>query len=201
MNKVTTGIILTVAFAIMGITSAHASSHNWDKVAECESGGNWAINTGNGYRGGLQFSDSTWHAYGGTGSANNASKSQQIAVAERVLAGQGRGAWPVCGQYLTSGSSSTSHSTGSYVAPKRSFVDNIPKKTYKPVERHTAVPEETSDNNTGTPVSYKVVSGDSLSDIAQKHGVSWQHVYNANKKLIGDNPDLIFPGQEFHFTI
>ena len=73
-----------------------APSSVWDRVAQCESGGNWGTNTGNGYYGGLQFSASTWRAYGGRGSASNASREEQIAVAERVLAGQGWGAWPVC---------------------------------------------------------------------------------------------------------
>jgi LysM repeat protein len=73
---------------------------NWAAIAACESGGNWSANTGNGFYGGLQFSEGTWLAYGGgryAPSANLASESQQIAVAERVLAGQGIGAWPVCG--------------------------------------------------------------------------------------------------------
>ena len=64
----------------------------WDQLAECESGGNWNIDTGNGYRGGLQFSQSTWEAYGGSGNPANASRDQQIAVAENVLEGQGWGA-------------------------------------------------------------------------------------------------------------
>ncbi|MEV4615874.1 transglycosylase family protein, partial [Kitasatospora sp. NPDC049258] len=71
----------------------------WDKVAQCESTGNWAINSGNGFYGGLQFTNSTWAAFGGTSyapQANLASKAQQIAVAEKVLAAQGPGAWPVC---------------------------------------------------------------------------------------------------------
>jgi hypothetical protein len=73
---------------------------NWDAIAACESGGNWGISTGNGFSGGLQFSQGTWNAYGGgqyASSASGASRSQQIAVAQRVLAGQGIGAWPVCG--------------------------------------------------------------------------------------------------------
>ncbi|WP_424217672.1 transglycosylase family protein (plasmid) [Streptomyces sp. BI20] len=77
-----------------------ASVSTWDKVAQCESGGNWAINTGNGYYGGLQFSASTWAAYGGRDYAPNAhqaTKKQQILIAEKVLAGQGAGAWPHCG--------------------------------------------------------------------------------------------------------
>ncbi|MGP6175032.1 transglycosylase family protein [Corynebacterium sp. A21] len=71
----------------------------WDSLAQCESGGNWSINTGNGYQGGLQFSASTWAAFGGTAyaaSANQASREQQIAIAEKVRAGQGWGAWPAC---------------------------------------------------------------------------------------------------------
>jgi LysM repeat protein len=73
---------------------------NWNAIAACESGGNWSTNTGNGFYGGLQFTQQTWQAYGGgqyAQSANEATPSQQIAVAQRVLAGQGIGAWPVCG--------------------------------------------------------------------------------------------------------
>ena len=79
------------------VLSAPAQARSvWDSVAACESGGNWAINTGNGYYGGLQFSSSTWRAYGGTryaSRANLASKAAQIATAQRVLAAQGPGAW------------------------------------------------------------------------------------------------------------
>ena len=79
---------------------ASSGGANWSAIASCESGGNWSANTGNGFYGGLQFTEGTWLAYGGgqyAPSANLASPSQQIAVAERVLAGQGIGAWPVCG--------------------------------------------------------------------------------------------------------
>lgn len=75
-----------------------ATSVNWDAIAACESGGNWSISTGNGYSGGLQFTPSTWRSNGGSGSAANASRSEQIRVAENVLASQGIGAWPVCGR-------------------------------------------------------------------------------------------------------
>ena len=71
---------------------------NWDAVAQCESGGNWAISTGNGFSGGLQFTSSTWHANGGSGSPAGASREEQIRVAENVLHTQGIGAWPVCGR-------------------------------------------------------------------------------------------------------
>jgi len=79
---------------------ASSGGVNWSAIAACESGGNWSTNTGNGFSGGLQFSQGTWDAYGGgqySSSAAGASQSQQIAVAQRVLAGQGIGAWPVCG--------------------------------------------------------------------------------------------------------
>ena len=72
----------------------------WDRLAQCESGGNWGVNTGNGYSGGLQFAPGTWRANGGTGSAHNASRAEQIRVAERVRASQGWGAWPACSSKL-----------------------------------------------------------------------------------------------------
>jgi LysM repeat protein len=72
----------------------------WDRLAQCESGGNWGINTGNGYSGGLQFAQGTWRANGGSGSAHNASRSEQIRVAERIRASQGWGAWPACSSKL-----------------------------------------------------------------------------------------------------
>jgi resuscitation-promoting factor RpfA len=87
--------------------AAAAPDSEWDRVASCESGGNWAINTGNGYHGGLQFSQGTWASHGGgeyATSANQATRDQQIAVAERVLASQGKGAWPVCGRGLSAAS-------------------------------------------------------------------------------------------------
>ena len=75
-----------------------AYSVNWDAIAQCESGGNWGISTGNGFAGGLQFTSSTWHANGGSGSPAGASREEQIRVAENVLHSQGIGAWPVCGR-------------------------------------------------------------------------------------------------------
>ncbi|KAA0024053.1 transglycosylase family protein [Antrihabitans cavernicola] len=101
----------TIAGALVAVPlglstgTASAATHNWDGVAQCESGGNWAIDTGNGFSGGLQFTQSTWEANGGSGSPSNASKAEQERVAENVLNTQGAGAWPVCGQYLTSGDS------------------------------------------------------------------------------------------------
>ncbi|WP_286143638.1 transglycosylase family protein [Mycobacterium sp. 1274756.6] len=88
-----------MALAPVGFATAtaHADSVDWDAVAACESGGNWSINTGNGYYGGLQFAPGTWYANGGSGLPHTASRAEQIRVAENVLASQGIGAWPVCG--------------------------------------------------------------------------------------------------------
>ena len=89
---------LAAAPMAMFTGTANADSVDWDAIARCESGGNWSINTGNGYAGGLQFTQSTWRANGGTGSPANASREEQIRVAENVLATQGIRAWPVCGR-------------------------------------------------------------------------------------------------------
>ncbi|ORB72607.1 transglycosylase family protein, partial [Mycobacterium scrofulaceum] len=99
-----TGAVLGGGSIALAGQAAAATDGEWDQVARCESGGNWAINTGNGYHGGVQFSSSTWASHGGgqyAPSAELATKEQQIAVAERVLATQGRGAWPVCGGPLS----------------------------------------------------------------------------------------------------
>ena len=88
------------ASAASAPVSGSAGGVNWSAIAACESGGNWGANTGNGFYGGLQFTQQTWLGYGGgqyASSANQATPAQQIAVAQRVLAGQGIGAWPVCG--------------------------------------------------------------------------------------------------------
>jgi resuscitation-promoting factor RpfC len=98
-------VVAAGAFAIAAVTmsmalsagTANADTMNWDAVAQCESGGNWAANTGNGHYGGLQFKQATWSSNGGFGSPASASREEQIRVAENVLASQGAKAWPTCG--------------------------------------------------------------------------------------------------------
>ena len=93
------GAMLGGAGLALAAPAANAAPDSqWDQVAQCEASGNWAINTGNGYYGGLQFSPSTWRANGGSGLPHNASRAEQIRVAENVLNSQGIGAWPVCGR-------------------------------------------------------------------------------------------------------
>ena len=103
---VTKGLMATAisgALAVIPMTldgsaaTAHADSVNWDAIAQCESGGNWSINTGNGHYGGLQFKPATWSSNGGVGNPATASRSEQIRVAENVLRTQGIKAWPKCG--------------------------------------------------------------------------------------------------------
>ena len=90
---------LSVAPLALATGTANAESGvDWDAVAACESGGNWGTATGNGYYGGLQFTMGTWHANGGSGSPQHASRDEQIRVAENVLRTQGIRAWPVCGR-------------------------------------------------------------------------------------------------------
>ncbi|BBY53522.1 transglycosylase family protein [Mycobacterium koreense] len=96
------GALAAAGFALSAGTSAGTAAAdtggavNWDAVAQCESGGNWSANTGNGFYGGLQISQATWAAHGGTGSPATASREQQIRVADRILANQGPKAWPTC---------------------------------------------------------------------------------------------------------
>ena len=101
---------LAAATAAVGASAAlfspaadAAPISDWERLAQCESNGDWSLNTGNGFHGGLQFTNSTWHAFGGgqfAPNAHQATKSQQIWVAERTLAGQGWGAWPACSAKL-----------------------------------------------------------------------------------------------------
>jgi len=202
-----TGVAIAAPLMAAGNASA-ATASEWDKVAQCESGGNWSINTGNGYYGGLQFSASTWAAYGGTqyaSQANQASKAQQIAVAEKVLAAQGKGAWPVCGTGLSgaaynggsaSGSSSSSSSSSSHSSEQsasRSTERPTVKKSTKTVTTPTGKKVKKGDGE------YKVVKGDTLSSIAEKHGVKggWQKLFKLNKDIVSD-ANLIYPGQQLH---
>ncbi|MFI7343732.1 transglycosylase family protein [Streptomyces sp. NPDC050085] len=169
-----------MAIPLIGAGAAQAAdAHTWNKVAACESSGNWSINTGNGYFGGLQFTRSTWAAYGGTAyapRADQATKSQQIAVAEKVLEGQGPGAWPVCGQRA-----------GLARTPERAAV--------RPVT--DVKPEVTPQSTAGRTEMYTVISGDTLSGIADSRKVpgGWQRLYEANRRTVGADPDLILPGQ------
>ncbi|GAA2307016.1 LysM peptidoglycan-binding domain-containing protein [Streptomyces kunmingensis] len=204
-----------VAVPLMGATGASAASTSeWDQVASCESGGNWSINTGNGYYGGLQFSSSTWAAYGGTAyasSADQASKAQQISVAEKVLASQGKGAWPSCGVGLSGADTSNSAPAESQQQSQpqqqeRSDSSTTTRSQERQQPQQQAQPKRESKKTVTTPTGkkvekgdgeYKVKSGDTLSKIAEAHGTTWQKVFKLNKDIVSD-ADLIYPNQQLH---
>jgi len=115
------GAVVSAPLVTAGQASA-APDNVWDRVAQCESGGNWGINTGNGFQGGLQFTPSTWRSFGGSqfaSSANRASREEQIVVAEKVLAGQGWGAWPVCSRKADARGSSATQRTVTAKTPAK----------------------------------------------------------------------------------
>jgi murein DD-endopeptidase MepM/ murein hydrolase activator NlpD len=194
---------------LMSAGNANAASvSTWDKVAQCESGGDWQINTGNGFYGGLQFTQSTWEANGGTAyaaRADQATKDQQIAVAEKVLASQGPGAWPTCGPKagLTQNSGTPDIRTGGSQDQSTSQSQSHSKDQApaKPAAHQSGSGSGSSGTDTSATESYTVVHGDSLFKIAQAHGVDggWHTLYHDNRDVVGANPDLILPGQ--HLTI
>ncbi|WP_327236287.1 transglycosylase family protein [Streptomyces sp. NBC_01317] len=200
-----------VAVPLLGATSASAATTaEWDQVAACESGGNWSINTGNGFYGGLQFTPSTWAAYGGTAyaaRADQASKSQQIAVAEKVLAGQGKGAWPSCGVGLSGASNDSAPAAPSQPAeqPAAQPQQSAPQQQSAPSTRSAEQPASRGASRPTTikkgDGEYKVKSGDTLSKIAAGHHVKggWKKLFDLNKDIVTD-ADVIFPGQQLHLS-
>ncbi|MDO4916944.1 MAG: transglycosylase family protein [Rothia sp. (in: high G+C Gram-positive bacteria)] len=128
------------AVASMGAPAHAASESTWDALANCESGGNWGISTGNGFSGGLQFTPSTWAAFGGTGSPTTASKAEQIRVAENVLAGQGWGAWPSCSSQLGLSAADAAGTPAVASAPAQKTTVTTQAETVTPVQTETAAP-------------------------------------------------------------
>ena len=183
---------------------AHADT-NWDAVAACESGGNWSTDTGNGYSGGLQFSDSTWHAFGGSGSPSDASRSAQIAVAEKVKASQGMGAWPVCskkaGQTSSSPNSSSGDDSSSTKAKSKSKTGSTTTKAAGATTKKKKAAKSTTADTSGSGDTYTVRAGDTLGSIATAQDVDggWQALRDANQKVVTD-PNMIFPGQKLSLS-
>jgi resuscitation-promoting factor RpfA len=189
-----------------------ATDATWDRVAQCESGGNWSINTGNGFSGGLQFTPSTWRAFGGGAyapMAHRASRAQQIVVAERVLAGQGWGAWPVCSRKAGATGQSVTLRGAPAAAPKVRLSAAKPaarpapakpapvaKPAAKPVAKPVAKPAA-KPAAAATAGDYVVERGDCLSSIAAGHHVAggWKALVAKNPGLAA-NPNLIMPGQK-----
>ena len=195
---VSAAVALSCGIGLAGVAPAEAATTSvWDRVAKCESGGNWKINTGNGYYGGLQFAAGTWKAYGGRtygNQAHQATKSEQIAIARRVLAGQGAGAWPTCGRRagLTKSNGKADRNATPATNPgasKTTKVSDSKKKIAKKV-----APRKYSANASSETIHVK--RGDTLRKIAKRYHVKggWKALWKLNKKTI-KNPNLIYIGQ------
>ncbi len=163
-------VIAGTPIALAGTANA-APDSVWDQLAQCESGGRWNINTGNGYYGGLQFSPTTWRAFGGSGSAHQASRAEQIAVAERVLASQGWNAWPSCSRKM-----------------------GLRGYSAEPTRVRASAPVEQAAPAAATGGNYTVRSGDTLSKIAAANGTTWQQLWEQNRGTLS-NPNVLRVGQ------
>ncbi|OEJ34638.1 transglycosylase family protein [Streptomyces subrutilus] len=205
-----------IALPLIGAGTAQAASvDTWNKVAACESTNNWRINTGNGYYGGLQFSQSTWRAFGGAAyapRADLATKDQQIAVAEKVLKGQGPQAWPHCGKKagLSRSGPAPAVAPGKQAPTQKQALAQTqirPQKQILPQQAKVGTGQQAAaPRPTGTsvlPNPYVVAPGDSLSAIATEQRVEggWQALYETNRATVGGNPNLIFPGQRLTLRI
>ncbi|MFC9291514.1 transglycosylase family protein [Streptomyces sp. NPDC057052] len=191
--------------------AAAADAGVWDRIARCESGGNWHINTGNGYYGGLQFSASTWSAYGGTAyapTADQATREQQIAVATEVQRSQGWGAWPTCSTRAgasggapaaASGPAGSGSAQGGSSAGGPSRNGSSTGGPSKAADAAGRSPGHGSRGTSSRGGDYTVRAGDTLSTIAARRGTTWQQLYAANKTAVGGNPDLIVPGLRLNF--
>lgn len=195
------GTAMAIPAVGMGTVSAEAASvETWNRLAQCESGGNWQINTGNGYSGGLQFASSTWRAFGGgsySARADLASKAEQITVAERVLGAQGWGAWPACSRKLGLSSADKGGRPGvSAAKPKRSVAAKPKRSSLAGSGRATRSYVRTVKWTTKR-ADYVVRSGDTLGRIAARYDVDggWRALYKRNRQVVGANPNMIYPGQ------
>jgi LysM repeat protein len=163
------GAVAAGAPLVLAGTASAAPESAWDKLAQCESGGNWSINTGNGYYGGIQFNARTWRAFGGTGMPHQASKAQQIAVAERTLAAQGWNAWPACSR-------------------KMGLRGHAASPGETPATKKASAPAKAATSSGG---SYTVRRGDTLGKIAKAHGTSVSALVSANAIA---NPNVLKVG-------
>jgi hypothetical protein len=195
--------ISAAAISLIAPASAQAASESqWDRVANCESGGNWHANTGNGYYGGLQFAAHTWSSYDVNHYANRAdqaTREQQIDVANRVLASQGWGAWPVCSKNAgTAGT--TDHNRAAHI---RDAHQRAMAQKHGASHKHA-----TSTKKSHTVTSSKagarhvtVHRGDTLSSIARAHDISggWRTLYHRNRAEIGPDPSHLRIGMRLTY--
>ncbi|WP_431676035.1 transglycosylase family protein [Kitasatospora sp. KL5] len=171
---------------------------DWDRIAACESGRRWHLNTGNGYYGGLQFNQSTWRANGGTAyapRADLASREQQIAVAEHLAARRGLAPWPACG--ARAGRTTGHHTTVPAPRPAKRPAAQQPAAAQEPAVGSITAAQPDTATEPGDDGTIVVQDGDTLDGLAQSLQVvgGWPALYEANQDTIGDDPDLILAGQ------
>jgi resuscitation-promoting factor RpfA len=191
-------LALSCGIGLVGVAPAEAAATTvWDRVAKCESGGNWKINTGNGFYGGVQFAAGTWKAYGGkmyASQAHLATKAEQIAIARRVLAGHGPGAWPTCSR--RAGLTKSNGKADKHAMPATNPGGATTKKVSDSAKKiaKKAAPKKYSATASGKTIHVK--RGDTLRKIAKRYHVKggWKGLWKLNKKTIKD-PDLIYIGQ------
>ena len=209
--KRTIALAASTAVAVGGSVALAApaqASTVWDAVAQCESSGNWSINTGNGYYGGLQFSASTWKAFGGHQYASNAhlaTKAQQIAIAQKTLAVQGPGAWPTCSKKAgltkaNGGANAAAPAPAKAETKKAAPVKAETKKAAPKASTQKTAPKRATTVKSVATTGKRFITvkaGDTLSQLAATHGVpgGWKTLWSLNQAEIS-NPDLIFVGQE-----
>ena len=181
----------TAAATVLIPTAANAATDaQWDRVAQCESGGNWHINTGNGYYGGLQFAAHTWDSFDTkhyASRADLATRAEQIDVANHVLDREGWGAWPVCSQYAGPAGPTAHERKARHhrraVAHRRAQASANDRTLESDAAKHAAA-------------KYVVKRGDTLSSIARTHPVKggWRALYHRNRAAIGPNPSQLSVG-------
>ena len=240
VRVITAGAVVAGTPFLFAGTAHAASDETWDQLAKCEAGGRWNANTGNGFSGGLQFTASTWRANGGKGSAHNASREEQIRVAERVLASQGWKAWPACSKKIKAkgkaelrDKTKATKDTRTEVKPNAPAAPALPAAPVPPVAPAVPAPQvpaaipnvpaprvpsvptpaaqvpnvpnaaaPAAPTAPATPAAqkYTVVSGDSLSKIAQTRNLpgGWQALYERNRDQLGSAPNKLKPGQQLN---
>ncbi|MFC5137751.1 transglycosylase family protein [Actinomycetospora rhizophila] len=188
-------LVGAVAATPMAFTTGLASADtDWDELAQCESGGDWSINTGNGFGGGLQFTDSTWRAFGGSGQPEDASRSEQIQVAERVKAEQGMNAWPTCSKKTGNTDSSANTESDSGSSSSSSDSESSDSSDAEGVRSSASTEKPAQSVAPAAPgAGHTVAAGETLSSIAAANGVSWQSV--AQRNALAD-PDSLSVGQQ-----
>jgi resuscitation-promoting factor RpfA len=206
---------VAAAVPVVGFTglAQAATTDTWDRLAQCESSGDWQINTGNGYYGGLQFAQSTWEEFGGTeyaARADLANKAEQIEIAEKVLDVQGWNAWPACsnelgfdesdkdGDSTTAPDTSTEDTTSSEDTTSQDTArEDSADRTTRSGER-TAVSQGTTATKPSERETYTIRTGDTLWDIAIANDVDggWPSLWSLNRDALSSgDPDLIFPDE------